>query len=82
MSNAEELAEIRRLIEKQDMRARRIELALMGDEQMGVNGIVQKVEYHGKKISEFETDKTKVVTGATILGAIAGGIGSLIHKLW
>lgn len=82
MSSAEELTEIRRLIEKQDMRFRRLESALIGDSKMGIKGIVQKVEYHGKKISDFDKDRTKVLAGATALGAVASAAVSFFNKIF
>jgi hypothetical protein len=68
------------LFEKLDSVAdsqRRMEIVLVGDKKFDTDGLKQKVDYHGKKIREFNSDKIKVVTGATILGTIAGYLASL-----
>ena len=63
-----------------DMRMRRIENVLVGDKDFKIHGIVDKVDYHAKKIQEFDKDKTKVIAGATVLGTIFGFLSSVLHK--
>lgn len=63
-----------------DMRMRRIEGVLIGDPTFRVKGLAEKVEYHSKKIGEFDRDKTKIIAGASVLAAIAGFFSGFIHK--
>jgi hypothetical protein len=79
---SEELKEIKNMLEKLDMRSRRIENVLTGDKDFKIQGMVDKVDYHSEKIKEFETDKVKIVTATTILAAIAGFLSSLFHKIF
>jgi len=59
----------------------RIEIFLRGDKNLDTGGMKQTVDWHTKKIREFERDKVKVVTGATIFGAIGAAIAGYIKYL-
>lgn len=80
--SSEEARELKQIIEKVDMRTRRIETLLIGDSDFKIRGLVDRVNGHSEKIKEFDKDKTKVVTAATILGAIAGALSTLFHKIF
>lgn len=59
----------------------RIEIFLVGDEALKTDGLKQKVDYHARKIQEYQNDKLKVTTGATIFGIIGGAIAAFITKI-
>lgn len=78
----EDIDVLRQLIEKVDMRTRRIETLLIGDEEFKIRGLVDKVNFHNLKVKEYEIDKVKVLTGATIISAVIGFLSTFFHKLF
>jgi len=80
MMSDQETQDLMNMLQKMDMRTRRIEAVLIGDEQFKVKGLVDKVSDHHTKIKEFELDKTKIVAGATVLGTVAGFLSAFLHK--
>lgn len=61
-------------------RVERLEIFLVGDTGLGTSGLKQKVDYHDKKISEFQADKIKVITGATIGSILMGYLSAWFSK--
>ena len=55
--------------------AKRVELALVGDEQMGNPGLVKKVSAHEKKLKGYDTIKNKIIGGALAISGASGIAG-------
>lgn len=64
-------------------RQKRMLIVLVGDEEMKTEGISQRVDRHGKRISSLESDRSKViggvVAGSTLFGVISAWI---THKFF
>jgi hypothetical protein len=56
----------------------RITTALLGDEKMGVEGLVSKVKKHEDELGEYDKLKHK---GAGILAAVAVAAGIVVHAI-
>ena len=70
------------IVEKIDMRSRRIETLLKGDTAYRITGLVERVENCEKKSKGYEMDRAKIIGGAAVGAAIAGWLSTNWHKLF
>ena len=78
----DDLKEIKECVERQEQTLNRLHIFLVGDEKLQTKGLKHTVEYHSKKIKEYEIDKAKAIGWSSAMGAVFGAIASYFISLF
>jgi uncharacterized SAM-dependent methyltransferase len=69
-----ELAEIKQAIDHQNKKIDKLTLAITGDSDLNINGVVGTLKEHASVINKYKNDRTKMLLIGSGMGAVFGGI--------